>query len=187
MFNAHRFNHHINSEGKWWVQALSSKHITPSVPKREVKRDRVKRDKHAEILRLSSLHCQQERESSEHGQRYAGSGSSRYRKRCTGKAQSADIQPARLPQRCHRIGLNGLADGQPLAARLIPRRALTCVERRAVGRLNESPPESRTAACDNRDDARHRATTVASIDVASAGVGGESKDQARFQITHAWN
>ena len=90
------------------------------------------------------------------------------RKWCTGKAQSADIEPARLPQRCHRIGLNGLADGQPLAARLIPRRALTCVERRAVGRLNKSPPESRTAACDNRDNARHRATTVASIDVASA-------------------
>ena len=179
MFNAHRFNHHINSEGKWWVQALSSKHITPSVPKREVKRDRVKRDKHAEILRLSSLHCQQERESSEHGQRYAGSGSSRYRKRCTGKAQSADIQPARLPQRCHRIGLNGLADGQPLAARLIPRRAL-CVERRAVGRLNESPPESRTAACDNRDDARHRATTVASIDVASAAIPSSLSD-------HTWN
>ena len=30
-----------------------------------------------------------------------------------GVAESVDIEPARLPQRCHRSGLNGLADGQP--------------------------------------------------------------------------
>ena len=90
-----------------------------------------------------------------------------------GVAESVDIEPARLPQRCHRSGQwprrrPALLPGSFLAVRS------ACVGRRAVGRRNGSPPlGSRTAACDDRDDAR-------------PGLDHESRDSLASNRTLPW-